>query len=275
MPQQQSPFLEGKYGWNYGESGWNTGMDENLLKFSFMFDRNVDGIVSSLPAAVNGQSYFLTADNRLYFAVGAIWYSSPTPRWFEFKIRSTGDVYQFNGTTAVQIDSAATLDSRLDAIELTLSTLGNAATRTALGTTGELYSRDSILGTVSQSAGIPTGAIIERGSNANGEYVRYADGTQICTNKVIINRVTPPNGRQNNLLNPAASFVGDPTIYKLLEFYNNTNGIGPYLYTFSTTLGRFVNSGQPGTTDFSWPPQIGGFTANSEIQTLIAIGRWY
>jgi hypothetical protein len=59
--------------------------------------------------------------------------------------------------------------------------LGSAATRTALGSTGSLYSRDSILGTTSQSAGIPTGAIIERGSNGNGEYVRFADGTQICT----------------------------------------------------------------------------------------------
>ena len=66
MPQQQSPFLEGKYGWSFGEGGWNTGMDENLLKFSFMFDRNVDAIVGSLPAAVNGQAYFLTSDNRLY-----------------------------------------------------------------------------------------------------------------------------------------------------------------------------------------------------------------
>jgi hypothetical protein len=43
------------------------------------------------------------------------------------------------------------------------------------------YNRENILGTVSESAGVPTGAIIERGSNANGEYVRYADGTQICT----------------------------------------------------------------------------------------------
>jgi len=37
-----------------------------------------------------------------------------------------------------------------------------------------------ILGTVSQSSGVPTGAVIQRGSNANGEFVRYADGTQIC-----------------------------------------------------------------------------------------------
>jgi hypothetical protein len=39
----------------------------------------------------------------------------------------------------------------------------------------------NLLGSVSQSGGAPTGAVIERGSNANGEYVRFADGTQICT----------------------------------------------------------------------------------------------
>ncbi|UXC19170.1 hypothetical protein [Comamonas squillarum] len=38
----------------------------------------------------------------------------------------------------------------------------------------------AIVGTVSQSGGVPTGAIIQRGSNANGEFVRYADGAQIC-----------------------------------------------------------------------------------------------
>lgn len=44
-----------------------------------------------------------------------------------------------------------------------------------------LYSNDNILGTVSQSGGVPTGAVIQRGSNSNGEYVRFADGTMICT----------------------------------------------------------------------------------------------
>lgn len=42
------------------------------------------------------------------------------------------------------------------------------------------YDQGSILGTVNQSGGVPTGALIERGSNTNGEYVRFADGTQIC-----------------------------------------------------------------------------------------------
>ncbi|VVO27187.1 hypothetical protein PS689_04714 [Pseudomonas fluorescens] len=40
------------------------------------------------------------------------------------------------------------------------------------------------VGTVGQSSGTPTGAIIERGSNSSGEYTRYADGTQICTFKI-------------------------------------------------------------------------------------------
>jgi hypothetical protein len=44
----------------------------------------------------------------------------------------------------------------------------------------EIYSSGNILGTVSESSGVPTGAIIQRGSNANGEFVRYADGTMQC-----------------------------------------------------------------------------------------------
>jgi len=45
-----------------------------------------------------------------------------------------------------------------------------------------VYTQDSVLGPVSQAGGIPTGAVIERGGNGNGEYVRFADGTQLCTN---------------------------------------------------------------------------------------------
>ncbi|SCW88674.1 phage tail protein [Pseudomonas sp. NFACC05-1] len=53
-----------------------------------------------------------------------------------------------------------------------------ATARTGLGL--KSASVADIVGTVSQSGGVPTGAIIERGSNVNGEYVRYADGTLHC-----------------------------------------------------------------------------------------------
>lgn len=48
----------------------------------------------------------------------------------------------------------------------------------------EHFLTGNILGTVSQSGGVPTGAIIERGSNSNGEYVKFADGTMICSRLV-------------------------------------------------------------------------------------------
>ncbi|MDF9769844.1 hypothetical protein OKW09_002129 [Pseudomonas rhodesiae] len=50
--------------------------------------------------------------------------------------------------------------------------------------TQEIYAgvffRSSAVGSVSQSGGVPTGAIAERGSNANGEYIKLLDGTLIC-----------------------------------------------------------------------------------------------
>ena len=42
------------------------------------------------------------------------------------------------------------------------------------------YGPGNLLGFVGETGGMPTGAVIERGSNANGSYVRFADGTQIC-----------------------------------------------------------------------------------------------
>jgi hypothetical protein len=51
-----------------------------------------------------------------------------------------------------------------------------ATARAALG----LSLHSDTLGTVSQTAGVPTGSVIERGNNSNGRYVRFADGTQIC-----------------------------------------------------------------------------------------------
>lgn len=54
---------------------------------------------------------------------------------------------------------------------------------TQLATTAGL--RALVLGTVAQTAGTPTGTIFESGSNANGTYVKYADGTMIQRSLVL------------------------------------------------------------------------------------------
>ncbi|WP_421308946.1 phage tail protein [Aeromonas veronii] len=52
------------------------------------------------------------------------------------------------------------------------------------------YKRSNILGPVGLSAGIPTGSIIESGSNANGSYTKLADGNMIVRKSITFPQLT-------------------------------------------------------------------------------------
>lgn len=52
------------------------------------------------------------------------------------------------------------------------------------------YGPGNILGTVAQISGTPDGAVLERGSNTNGQYLRLADGTQICFATLALGSIT-------------------------------------------------------------------------------------
>ncbi|MEY4983449.1 MAG: hypothetical protein RIR62_1715 [Pseudomonadota bacterium] len=67
-----------------------------------------------------------------------------------------------------------------------------------------LYAPQNILGPVSQAAGVPTGAVIERGSTATGAFVRFADGTLICTHSLTASATA------NTVWTFPAPFVGNP-----------------------------------------------------------------
>lgn len=122
MTQKVSPFLEANYGWSLGESGWNLGMDQNLLTFSYLFDNNIDAVVSSLPAPLTGKSYYLTTDKRLYFVIEGVYYSTVVPMWFIVKIRSTGAWMQFDGSDLIAINNPTELRSALDGVVTTVNT---------------------------------------------------------------------------------------------------------------------------------------------------------
>lgn len=144
-----------------------------------------------------------------------------------------------------------------------------------------LYGQNNILGTVAQSAGVPTGALIERGSNANGEYVRFADGAQICTREVSIDAlaVTLARGAVYESAGAAysfpAAFTGEPhfTSATLLGSDNTLLRNG----TISALCERGGSSSWP-----SWNAvrAVCGFSAAcavGELTTfkLFAIGRWF
>lgn len=50
----------------------------------------------------------------------------------------------------------------------------------AVGDGDFLYHNKNVVGAVSQSNGVPAGAIIQRGSNVNGEFTRFVDGTVLA-----------------------------------------------------------------------------------------------
>ena len=62
-------------------------------------------------------------------------------------------------------------------VEPELCMRGSGDTGATWGNWRKFYHNGNIVGTVSQASGIPTGAVIERGSNTNGQFVKYADGT--------------------------------------------------------------------------------------------------
>lgn len=112
MTQQTSPFVEAKYGWALGEDGWNTGMDENLLKFSYLHDSNIDSIVTTLPTPVDGEAHFRTTDKRVHFVVDGSYLSTPLPTWHELTLKATGVRYVFDGTDLTVVPDP--LDSLAD-----------------------------------------------------------------------------------------------------------------------------------------------------------------
>lgn len=145
------------------------------------------------------------------------------------------------------------------------------------------YDTGNLLGTVSQSGGVPTGAVIERGSNANGEYVRFADGTQICWHVVDLDGLAPNTAsgslfRLSAGLGPyayPAAFSGSVR-HAEVSLHGSDNAVirngsvGARLRRGSTvktiewaTVDIFTTSSDPGTA--------GEITRIS----LFAIGRWF
>ena len=71
---------------------------------------------------------------------------------------------------------------------------GSADTGASWGDPNRLYGTANLLDAVEMTSGVPSGGVIERGSNTNGDYVRFADGTQICQITRSVSVSTTPIG---------------------------------------------------------------------------------
>jgi hypothetical protein len=141
-------------------------------------------------------------------------------------------------------------------------------------TSAELYHNRNILGTVSQSAGIPTGAIIQRGSNANGEFTRWADGTQICTHRM--NTGVGSVSDNGSFLSPAFSWTYPVPFSNIPSFSASIERINAGSGAYPLGVSRITGFGLAGTTlDFLYVFYTAASGSISSAISLTAIGRWY
>jgi hypothetical protein len=141
---------------------------------------------------------------------------------------------------------------------------------TILKTAGA-YAKDNILGTVSQASGVPTGAVIESGSNANGTYAKFADGTLMCwvDNKQAVYQ--SQYEIKGDWVFPAAfattNISGHATIRdNSAALSNDARGKGPVFFQVMASS----------YADFGTMGNAGSFSAGQTMNArLFAIGRWF
>lgn len=128
-----------------------------------------------------------------------------------------------------------------------------------------MYHNRSIVGTVSQSSGVPTGAIMEAGSNGFGEYTKYADGRLICvikyTPSVVLNvntfTIVGPFTTPATFVDGAFIVIAKATPTISNDHYGVTNS-----YPVTANTCEFVYRNGPNAQSI----------ANIKI---LCVGRWY
>ncbi|SPF81794.1 DUF2793 domain-containing protein [Pseudoprimorskyibacter insulae] len=136
-----------------------------------------------------------------------------------------------------------------------------------------VYDTGNLLGTVSQAGGLPTGAMMEHGSNANGAYVRYADGTQICHKKLTL------SGQDLNIaygaLFRSGSLLSGNTVFAAMFSEPPACTITAHVENLSTmtAVGGLGDVGNTPATVYAVAHTA--VTGRVIHVNVMAIGRWY
>ena len=132
----------------------------------------------------------------------------------------------------------------------------------------DVLTRPEIVGTVSQSGGVPTGAIIQRGSNANGEFVKFADGALFC--RVSLYDLGPISNSNGNL------FMSDPYTWTLPTATINDEYVMTGRPGSASTLAWVVQGGAQNSTSTSFRLVRAASDSRTDRDVhLFMMGRWF
>ena len=176
----------------------------------------------------------------------------------------------------VDADANATKRTTYDTLATEVRTESEPLSGTTGTFTGDItsngetvYHRGNVVGTVSESSGDPTGAVIERGSNANGEYVKFADGTMIST----FFGSLPGTSLGRNIWTFPVQFASTPP---LLLGDTASTSIDVRNTRFMSIYTRNDSSAAWITKEVRTTSATGTVSANPLNDcNMLAIGRWY
>jgi hypothetical protein len=125
-----------------------------------------------------------------------------------------------------------------------------------------------IVGTVSQSGGVPTGAVIERGASANGEFTKYADGTLICRHTMTITDAVNTSFQ--------GGFIGAGQLWTFPHPFVSPPSCPVPSSRASGKLTWCIANGPPTATRQDWyNTSLLSQTSTDYVTSLLAVGRWY
>ena len=186
------------------------------------------------------------------------------------QITAAASAFAANVRATVLTGFVTTSSAAVVAADTLLVALGKLQAQVSLA-----YTKANALGTVSQSGGVPTGAIVETGTNANGTYTKYLDGKMTCTKTVsLTTQINILVGGQGSVFGSSlgtgsqtmpATFVAVPKV----SAWVSTNA------AFTGWIGGQVAI----ATTSTWPSSLllEAFARPSQTHTidLFAIGRWF
>ncbi len=116
------------------------------------------------------------------------------------------------------------------------------------------FETGNILGTVSQTAGIPDGRLIETGSNANGSFTRFASGLLICRHALAASAGAAVTWTFPSVFAVAPQVIGTAR---------------------GTALSAFVLDAAAGTTSVSFSTRDAASARRADTCDLVGIGAWF
>jgi hypothetical protein len=125
-----------------------------------------------------------------------------------------------------------------------------------------IFTRGNVVGPVSQTGGVPAGAVLERGAGANGEFLRLADGTLICW---------------RNGLSVAAATTAEGALWRSADVtwtYPAGFATAPVVTGSADDAGVWVTTALPGTGSCGLRLMTAVSRATATPFRAMAVGQW-